>query len=591
MKILVFAPHAQIWKHAFPEALLLEALMQKNHQIVYVRCNGTFSSHCIPMISNHISHNAPIAVKKAICDECIRNATLLEKTFKFPAINLEDYLSEEDVFEINEIIKNITKENFKLLHLEGIKVGEIAAYQVLLRYKQSKSKEFTDEVWNEYLKQLDVTLRSYFSLRKIIQNEQPDRIMQYSGVYSVHSICRELGKFNNIPTYFYHAGLNQRDRLKNIIIARDHAMVYIKSLFVSWENLYRNKPCSKIPMEKVTNNFIDLIKGNSFLKYSRSKSNIRFDIRKTFDISNDKKIVLAILSSYDEHLAGDSIGAYKYDIKPLFETQVEWIKELISYFRNREDLFLIIRVHPREFPTMREKKLGVTSQHAKDLQKVLVDLPKNIVINWPADEISFYDLIEETNLFLSAFSSSAREITMLGLPVLTYNNEDVIEPVSVNYKGASLTEYFGLIDVLLRKRFDPDRIKIAYRWRALEQVYSHISIKESYNEKDDLLTLPEKYLKLFRRVIEKIFPDFIKKQNCFNRANKLVSSNIIEKLIVNQQWNITDLQESIIYEDIDEKEEVELLRSEIKRLMSHLYFSNEDVKNDSLQSYLTAFVS
>ena len=40
MNVLVFAPHSAVWIHAFPEALVAEALMQEGHQIIYVGCGG-----------------------------------------------------------------------------------------------------------------------------------------------------------------------------------------------------------------------------------------------------------------------------------------------------------------------------------------------------------------------------------------------------------------------------------------------------------------------------------------------------------------------------------------------------------------------
>ena len=64
----------------------------------------------------------------------------------------------------------------------------------------------------------------------------------------------------------------------------------------------------------------------------------------------------------------------------------------------------------------------------------------------PEDNVSIYDIMEETNLFLSAFSTAARELTMFGLPVLTYKNEDILEPVSIIYEGKSQTEFLSEID-------------------------------------------------------------------------------------------------------------------------------------------------
>jgi len=591
MKILVFAPHAQIWKHAFPEAVLVESLMKSGHEIIYVKCSGAFKKHCIPMISSHIAHDAEIEIKSKICQECKANSKLIVDSFKFPSIELDVFIDLVDQNKIENIVKNTTRENFSSLELDGVKIGEIALYQVLLRYKQSKTNDFSEKAWQEYLKQLHVTLVAFWSLKKIIQTHRPDRIIQYSGLYSVNSVCRQLSQINNIPTYFLHAGINQRDRLRHLIVAKSQTFDYIKSLFMSWEVKYKEKTCLPEAIIQVTDNFIDILKSKSFLSYSQSKSE-SFDIRKKFNIPQGKRVIVAIMSSYDEHLAADAVGAYQHQIKPLFNTQIEWVRTLIDFFSKRQDLFLVIRLHPREFPTKREKHSAVMSQHAKDVEFEFRKLPDNVVINWPSDLISFYDLIEETELFLNAFSTSAREITMLGLPALTYNNEDVLEPVSINYKGNSIEEYLKQIDIFLEKRFDIERIRKAYRWRALEQIYSHISIAESYNEKDDLLSFPEKVFKKLDRTINKSFPLRRQKIDIKKRAKTLEAAVTIDALLSSDSGNVSNVILINPAQLIDKDEEIDLIRREIKRLMTYLYpDTNKPIKSGSLRSYLVSFVN
>jgi hypothetical protein len=542
------------------------------------------------MISSHVPHDAPSNIKDKICKECKGNSSIIVNSFRFPNIDLDSYLENLDYINVNKILSTTTKENFSDIIIDEIKIGEIALYQVLLRYKQSKTNSFSDKAWNEYLKQLEISLLSFFALKKIIKEVSPDRIIQYSGLYSVNSVCRKLADINNIPSYFLHAGINQKDRLKHLIIAKSQTFDYIKSLFESWEKIYKYKTCNKEAIYDVTDNFIDIINSRSFLSYSNSKSE-EFDIRKFFKIPENKKVIVAVMSSYDEHLAADAVGAYRHLISPLFHSQIEWIKCLINFFQNRDDLFLIIRLHPREFPTKREKTSAIISQHAKDVEAEFKNLPENVVINWPSDNVSFYDLIEETDLFLNAFSTSAREISMLGLPVLTYNNEDVLEPVSVNFVGGSVDEYLNQIDTLLLARFDFERIRFAYRWRALEQVYSHVSIKESYQEKDDLLSFSEKVLKKLKRIINIIYPYWLQKLDCNNRAEFLNDHNLIELLLLQNQGNISNVRSYNDSLGLTSDEELVVIKSEIKRLMKSLYNDKKDIKVGTLRSYLDTFVS
>lgn len=166
MKILVFAPHAQIWKHAFPEAVLTESLMNSGHEIIYVKCSGALKKHCVPMISSHIAHDAPIEIKNKMCKECIANSSLIVDSFKFPTIELDSFIDIEDQNNIESIVSNTTRDNFSTIVLDDVKIGEIALYQVLLRYKQSTTNDFSDKAWEEYLKQLHVTLTAFWALKK-----------------------------------------------------------------------------------------------------------------------------------------------------------------------------------------------------------------------------------------------------------------------------------------------------------------------------------------------------------------------------------------------------------------------------------------
>jgi hypothetical protein len=179
---------------------------------------------------------------------------------------------------------------------------------------------------------------------------------------------------------------------------------------------------------------------------------------------------------------------------------------------------------------------------------------------------------------------------MLGLPVLTYNNEDVVEPVSIVYKGDSIEEYLQQIDKLLFLRFDPERIRLAYRWRALEQIYSHISIGESYLEKDDLLSLSEKIIKKINQIVNYIYPNWQHIKDCNNRAPQLRSSGLIDRLITNNKDNAAEV---IDYNDESTTEEIEMenLRTEVGRILKHLYPSVDNISPDSLNFYLISFVN
>src|SRR5690606_6941171 len=99
-----------------------------------------------------------------------------------------------------------------------------------------------------------------------------------------------------------------------------------------------------------------------------------------------------------------------------------------------KDLFLIIRVHPREFPNKRD---SLKSDHALELEQTLSELPENVRVNWPSDNISLYDLAQIMDVCLNSWSTAGKEMGTLGIPVVLYSADLVFYPADLNYLAVS----------------------------------------------------------------------------------------------------------------------------------------------------------
>lgn len=568
----------------------MEALQQKGHEICYVGCDSALVSNCIPMISSHLAYDSPASKKNKLCTLCKKNSLVIKEEFGFGGFDLNSFLDKKMISDVNTQLANITQKNFKSCVINEVKVGRIALYELVLRHKLMDVDELADEIWNEYLSILESVLKTFYVMKKVIAEEKPDRLLVYNGLYSVNSACRELANKSNIPVYWLHAGLNQKNRLKNLMVGQDHTFAYYRSIISKWKEDLFEIPCSKKDLTTVTDNFIDIINGGSWLSYSKSPSKGAFNLRETFNIPLNLSVVTVVLSSLDEKIAADSIGAYVEGPRPLFSSQIEWLKVLLKFMASRDDLFMIIRPHPRELGAAREET-KVTSKHSTELKKILLKIPKNVRVNWPSDNISIYDLMEETNLFLNAFSTSAREMTMLGLPVLTYQNEDVLEPVSITYAGSSILEYLEQIDVYLKQPFDAERIRRGFRWRVSELIYSHIDMSESVFMSDDYLSVSEKAKKALSRSADLIFKGWSQTRDCNKRATSLTEIEKINRLIVSGSSSVLDLIDTSELKKVSPEDDLPIIREEIKRLMGHIYSPSTSIRKGTLRRYLTDFVN
>src|SRR5690348_15839615 len=104
MKLLFFTPHAAIWVHAFPEALIAEALQAAGHEIVYVTCGREFRAGCNAMTAHGLSSDAPQEDREKICEICEHRANLLRRQFRLRGSELGHELQAGDQAEIARIM-------------------------------------------------------------------------------------------------------------------------------------------------------------------------------------------------------------------------------------------------------------------------------------------------------------------------------------------------------------------------------------------------------------------------------------------------------------------------------------------------------
>ncbi|TGM62103.1 capsule biosynthesis protein [Leptospira meyeri] len=499
MKILFFSPFSAIWAHSFPEASIADALVREGNEVLFIHCDRIFSEYCVAMSAYGLTQFSEKSEKQAICDRCNEHRDVLNYKFKFNSQNIESYLSSEDKAKTEDILNSIEGESIESFQLDGVPLGKIALYEVLLQYKKS-DLNFNEKEYLSCKINLRNTLYSFFASLKILALEKPDRILIYNTLYSVNQTFKVLANREGIPVYFLHAGENLSNRLSTMIVSLNNTFEYRRELISKW-NEFKNLSCTKEEANSVKNHFLTLFRGRHFLAYSQPVE-LRNSIKDLFKISPNQRIIVATMSSYDERFAGESIGELKKPSFLIFNTQIEWISELVRYFTANPDLFLIIRVHPREFPNKRD---SVRSTHSYELEKIFNVLPANIAINWPTDNISIYDLAKETDLFLNAWSSVGEEMTFFGIPVLIYSPELLLYPADLNYVATSKVDYFEKIGLALQDGHNLENTKKAFRWYALKLYKSVFKISDKFHYHEDPELLNGNYFKkwLIRLIAKK----------------------------------------------------------------------------------------
>jgi hypothetical protein len=579
LTILVFAPHSAIWIHAFPEALIAEALQQENHRIIYITCGEEFKNYCISMRANGLEQSSSLEKKQEICNTCNKHKEIIKSNFNFQGYDLSELVSQSERSEIDLILQKTTPENFLELELDNVEIGRAALYELLLQHKKI-NLNFSETEWSNYLIALRNALSSFFASRRIIEQEQPDRVITYNSLYSVNRVCCQLAESRGIPTYFLHAGANLSNRLQTMLLGAKSTFAFNKNIINYWDT-YKDIPCPSRSLKLVTDHFLELFQGKHFLAYSSGKID-EVDIRSLFKIKESQKILVATMSSYDERFAGEAIDAFPQYKKLIFPEQIDWIDFLIKFVEDRQDLFLIIRVHPREFPNKRDSK---QSEHSQMLEKVLVDLPVNVKVNLPGDNLSIYDLAEYTDLFLNAWSSVGEEMSLLGIPVLIYSPDLVSYPPDINYVATSQKDFCEKIDIALADGWSFERIRTTYRWCVLNLVRSIFDLSDSIEWDERKLNSKKSFAhRVYRKIVstmlgEKQYFSYQERiQDCKQRSTSLRDKPLIDRLIRDEKKTILDLIDRESETSIDLEVETESIRHEISRLLADSLDDNNSAK-------------
>jgi hypothetical protein len=581
MKIIFFSPHSAIWIHAFPEALVAEALAQESNDIVYVTCGGCFSDYCVAMSAYGLKSNASPGDKARICRRCSGNRDVLRRSFNLRGYDLYEVLDPKAITEVDKLIE-LHRFDALCLVIDGLPIGRIAAYEFLLNRKKS-SLTLSEEERQEHGVALRNTLLSYFACKKIFEMEKPDRVVMYNSLYSVNRVCALLADKLGIPSLFLHAGGNISRRLSTLMIGRNNTLAALRYNVNQWGR-FSEIPCEKSALSKVTDHFIELFSGQSVFAYSSEKGGAYGAVREKLGISENRKVLVATMSSYDERFAAEVVGVTDEDGSLTFKTQLEWISALVEYVRPRPNLFLVIRVHPREFPNKRE---AVKSEHAQQLEKSFVELPPNVRVNWPSDKLSLYDLAEVTDVFLNAWSSVGKEMSLLGLPVVIYSPQLLLYPADLTFVGTTRETYFQAIEAALADGWSAERIRKAYRWHVLEFERAVADISDSYQEKENVpRSLASRVARTIRR---KVSPHYEQIRDCRNRAGSLEEKKIIIDVIEGRRPSVLAVRSERQSPGVSFANETQYLRGEVKRLVDALCRGRSHAEQSGLIKKLHAF--
>jgi hypothetical protein len=492
-KVVIFSSHAHVLPFVITETIVADCIYKSNHQPLILR-----PTICTCQSSYFYKKNT--LLNKKICHTCRANYAMFKNScpkylHKCLSWQIQSY---NDLDEFNRLEKHILSlplESLLSFEYKDVKIGRIALFDIIIKFKLFNIN-LKGEVLNEYTnKILDCILVVQKFAKFISTYSDLDTLVVYNSHYSVNRSVFDLCKTTGIKTYSLHNGPSFKYVWDTLQITKLNNHETLDKCIENWGRGYHKYTLNEQQVNKVEEHINELFDARSAHVYSSSVGSKSHCIEKS-----NKKVILITTSSADEILANVESHINKFDGLSLFENQLQWLKFIINKSIETPEISFIIRVHPREFPNKRD---GVKSEHARILENLFHELPDNIKINWPADNVSFYDLIPHVDLVLTLYSSAGFEASVFGCPIILPLNPICSYSILADTISKTEEEYWADILKALDAPWQIGRVIKSFRWMWLNHFAGTISLESSERRN---LTMVERLANLKNK--------FLKKLNC-----------------------------------------------------------------------------
>jgi hypothetical protein len=460
-KVLIFEPFAGIWPHSIQE-LRLALSIKEDFELSYLSCGGMFEDFCTVRESRGRGVSDFATRAKIDCIDCKFSASLVGSSLVGTRSSRREWLSKyvktSDSVEVERILNGIDFSNIQAsidLDFMGVPIVRVSLYETLLKFKKRTLDLNFEQIEFQKIQTKNV-IRTVIAAQRYFEKHSFDALVIYSPQYAINHAVAAVAKRYGSRTVFVEGSSSNAERSRKVRVWDWGVYGLSNPALEKWTSESPNSIGSQ-SLKSSDEHLIATTKGFSHSVYSNTSRRPK-SIREFLDIPPSNLVLVCALSSYDEAFAAYTIGAFpkKRFISGVFVNQFEWVKETINWAAMHPELFLVIRLHPRDLPNRRDP---MRSQQVDEWESILIDLPPNVRVDHPSDQIPITSYWGQANIWITGWSSTAIEAMANGIPVLTYDYEMASFPRSIHRSGSSRKEYIGNLDFMTRNTIDSQEVQ------------------------------------------------------------------------------------------------------------------------------------
>ncbi|MFX1391961.1 MAG: hypothetical protein ACFFAH_00165 [Promethearchaeota archaeon] len=264
----------------------------------------------------------------------------------------------------------------------------------------------------------------------VFYNLKPDLFLTSHGMYSTHGSTYEFLKENGIKCRLYITLSYTNKYYIKFIDTKEQTLSRCKF----WHD-YKNKPLTEEMRKKVDNYFSGRFKGSTVDIKVHSKY-----------IKNTKSFIENSNDKYKYHIILFSNIIFDGNIRDrhfAFDGLLDWLLSTIEYVKNRKDIKLYIRAHPRE------KRFSRNTPKIFEILSKYIDINtiENIVPISSDFKINTYEFVKnKIDLVIIYDGFLGLELPYLGIPTIICAGDGMTNVVGANKSIKNKEEYFNYLE-------------------------------------------------------------------------------------------------------------------------------------------------
>jgi hypothetical protein len=398
-RILVFSPYALWGNHTIYEETIAKACQARGATVEYLLCDG------LPECDQHWDSKATSSRPLDLCQRCQSKAKASLANTGFPYRWLGDVVSQAEKAEAFAWAQSVPPAEFCEASFKETPIGKWVLSSVITYFRQYPPDMNDWHVVSVYRGFLYSAAIVATGIRKYLDANTIDSALLFNGRQSITRVALEIFQQRGIRVLTHERAEYQRGYLN----VKPNAHCMSPEPFKAFWSMWAQVPLNREALDATLKWLIQRRYGINLAWIPFNKlSNYDSSLRAKLNLGPDQRLWALFTSSTDE-TASDPLMQGPY------ESQDDWVRDVVQWVSSRHDVVLVIKVHPN---LGGNDYIGKAADELRIYEEMKSSLPVNVRIVMPEDSVSAYALAEEADIGLSFGSTIGLEMAMLGKPVL-----------------------------------------------------------------------------------------------------------------------------------------------------------------------------